>query len=259
MKIPGPPKTQAGTLLTNASIVAPSWSIPPKADPGPTWRKWLNMPEVELWQAVALSCNIEPPAYYPEGLYNDFDERMDIALAHLVPIGLLNHIVVNSRRHISKVALADVARLAKSCRWPVPAKFPKAKASPIPAPVVAVGAPGGVEPDKAGPLPVEQGLSTKDIAQAFDGVNGWDFKRWRKNLSASKWLHSARIAIGGAGGASSVWNPLMLAQLMHDDAKGKREKEKLMKVFNSRFTLNPALGPWRNDFNEYFATHCATD
>ena len=125
--------------------------------------------------------------------------------------------------------------------------------------VMAVSASDGVEPAKAGPLPVEQGLSTKDIAQAFDGVNGWDFERWRKNLSASKWLHSARIAIGGAGGASSVWNPLMLAQLMHDDAKGEREKEKLMKVFNSRFTLNPALGPWRDDFNEYFATHCATD
>ena len=132
-------------------------------------------------------------------------------------------------------------------------------AAPIEAPLMTVGASDGVEPDKAGPLPAEQGLSTKDIAQAFDGVNGWDFERWRKNLSASKWLHSARIAIGGAGGASSVWNPLMLAQLMHDDAKGEREKEKLMKVFNSRFTLNPALGPWRDDFNEYFATHCATD
>lgn len=131
--------------------------------------------------------------------------------------------------------------------------------TPSPAPVVTESASNGVQLDKARPLPVEQGLSTKDIAHAFDSVNGWGFERWRKNLSASKWLHSARIAIGGAGGASSVWNPLMLAQLMHDDAKGEREKEKLMKVFNSRFTLNPALGPWREDFNEYFATHCATD
>ena len=126
-------------------------------------------------------------------------------------------------------------------------------------PVVAGGASGSVEADKTGPVPVEQGLSTKDIAHAFDGVNGWDVERWPRNLSASKWLHPARVAIGRAGGAPSLWSPVMLAQLMHDRVKGKREKEKLMKAFNSRFTLNPALGPWRDAFNEYFATYCATD
>ena len=51
----------------------------------------------------------------------------------------------------------------------------------------------------------------------------------------------------------------MLAQLMHHKEKEKREKEKLMKVFNSRFTRNPALRPWRDAFNKYFATHCAAD
>ena len=126
-------------------------------------------------------------------------------------------------------------------------------------PVVTESASVSVEPDKAGPLPVEQGLSTKDIAHAFDGVNGWSVDRWTKNLSAAKWLHPARIALGGAGGASSVWSPVMLAQLMHDSTKGEREKEKLMKVFNSRFNRNPALGLWRDAFNDYFATHCATD
>lgn len=128
-----------------------------------------------------------------------------------------------------------------------------------PVPVGAESASGYVEPDKAGPLPAVQGLSTKDIAHAFDGVNGWNFERWRKNLSASRWLHPARIALGGAGGAPSVWSPLTLAQLMHDAEKDEQTKEKLMKIFNSRFTLIPALGPWRDEFNEYFATHCAID
>lgn len=128
-----------------------------------------------------------------------------------------------------------------------------------PAPVAAAGVSDGVEADKTGPLHVKQGLPTKDIAHAFDGVNGWSADRWPRNLSASKWLHHARIAIGRAGGASSVWSPVILAQLMHHHAKGEREKEKLMKAFNSRFTRNPALWPWRDAFNEYFATHCATD
>ena len=106
---------------------------------------------------------------------------------------------------------------------------------------------------------MEQGLSTKNIALVFDGVYGWNADRWIKNLSASKWLHPARIAIGEAGGTSSVWAPMMLALLVHNREKGEREKEKLMKTFNSRFTRNPALGPWRDAFNEYFATHCAAD
>lgn len=136
---------------------------------------------------------------------------------------------------------------------PSPAPVPQA------APVVAASAPGAVDTDQAGPAPMEQGLPTKDIAHVFDGVNGWSIDRWSRNLSASKWLHPARISIGRAGGTPSVWSPVMLAQLMHDNAKGKREKEKLMKTFNSRFTLNLALRPWRDAFNEYFATHCAID
>ena len=122
-----------------------------------------------------------------------------------------------------------------------------------PAPVVAAL----VEPDKAGP--VEDGLLTKEIAITFDGVNEWNAERWRKNLSASKWLHPARTALGGAGGASSVWNPLTLAQLMHSKTKGDKAREKVLKAFNSRFTRNSALMPWREAFNEYFATHCARD
>lgn len=129
-----------------------------------------------------------------------------------------------------------------------------ATVEPVGAVVVAVE----MGTDKNRPLvPEEKGLATKDIASAFDRVKGWPSERWPKNLSQSKWLHPARIAIGAAGGASSVWSPMMLMQLMHHKAKGAREKEKLMKVFNSRFTLNPVLAPWRDDFNEYYATYCA--
>lgn len=128
-----------------------------------------------------------------------------------------------------------------------------------PAPVVTAGASDGVEPAKAGPLPIEGGLLTKEIADTFAGVNKWSADRWLRNLSASKWLHPARMALGCAGGASSVWNPLTLAQLMHSKAKDSKQKEQLMKSLNSRFNRNPVLMPWRDAFNEYYATHCATD
>lgn len=125
-------------------------------------------------------------------------------------------------------------------------------------PVVTESASGGVELDKAGPLPVEQGLLTKDIAVCF-GDCYYSTDNWPKRLSGTAWLKTARIGRGEIGGASAVWNPLTLAQLMHDKTKGEREKETLMKALNSRFTLNPALGPWRDAFNEYYATYCATD
>lgn len=126
--------------------------------------------------------------------------------------------------------------------------------SPTPLPA---GASDGVELAKAGP--VEDGLSTKEISDTFGDVNGWDASRWIKNLSSSKWLHPARIALGDAGGASSVWNPLTLAQLMHSKKKGDKAKEKIMQALNSRFARNPILEPWRDAFNEYLATHCTTD
>lgn len=114
-----------------------------------------------------------------------------------------------------------------------------------------------LETDKGGSA--GNGLLTKEIANIFNGVNGWKADRWPKILSASKWLHPARIALGGAGTASSVWNPLTLAQLMHSKTKGARAKERLMNILNSRFTHNSALAPWRGDFNEYFAIHCRSD
>ena len=127
-----------------------------------------------------------------------------------------------------------------------------------PAPVVDIGTSVGVEPDKAGSPPVEQGLLTKDIAACF-GDCYYSADNWPKRLSGTAWLKTACIGKGEIGGASAVWNPLTLAQLMHSKTKGDKAKEKLMKTLNSRFTRNPALGLWRDAFNEYFATHCATD
>lgn len=129
------------------------------------------------------------------------------------------------------------------------------------APATDTATPAPVVAASDGPAPVDtgEGLTTKAIAAIFDGLMGWDDERWTKNLSASQWLHPARTALGGAGVASSVWNPLTLAQLMHEKRKGLKPKEQLMKALHSRFNRNSALVPWCDDFNEYFATFCTTD
>ena len=139
-------KPGGSTLLTQVAPL-PTMRKPPAVN----WDKWLNMPVMALWEAIALSCNIEPDQDTAVGQV--FEDRMHIAISHLAS-GRLLHIEANvpSRVAFAPVSLVDIARLAKSCRWPVPAEFPKAEASPIPAPVVAESASGGVEPAKVGPV-----------------------------------------------------------------------------------------------------------
>ena len=125
IKIPGPDKPETGTLLGNAASVSPEWYNIPKPI-GPNWRKWSNMPTVELWEAIALTLNIEP-TYNPQGTRPDFDERMEIALQHLQKNGTLQVVERNPMLRCSLVRLIDVA----SCfPWEPPPEFPKPLAAP---------------------------------------------------------------------------------------------------------------------------------
>ena len=105
----------------------------------------------------------------------------------------------------------------------------------------------------------EHGLLTPEIAFAFDGVSDWRFERWVKNLSAAKWVEPARIGRGEQGGASAVWRTLTLAQLIHARAKGDKVKADTLKLLHTRFNRQVALAPWRDAFNEFFATFSDAD
>jgi hypothetical protein len=224
---------------------------------------WLALPKLYAIDAAFILCKLKPP----DGVNftNPYSDGLLLNMMHLIHDQLGQRKEDGNLETITQEQFRTLAVDLKVNIESVVATKPAApdKHDDTPgqgaAPVVALGTSGGVESDQAGLLPIEQGLSTNDIANAFVDVNGWNVERWTKNLSASKWLQPARIAIGEAGGASSLWNPVMLAQLMHDRAKGELEKEKLMKVLNSRFIRIPSLGPWRDAFNEYFETHCRTD
>lgn len=107
--------------------VAPKPIAP--ALPAINWDKWLNMPVMALWEAIALSCNIEPNQITATG--QAFNDRMHIAISHLAN-GLLLHIEANVPRRVAfaPVSLGDIAHVAKSCRWSLPAEFPEAIAPP---------------------------------------------------------------------------------------------------------------------------------
>ena len=120
---------------------------------------------------------------------------------------------------------------------------------------VTAGTPKGIQP----PLSNGPSLKTSNLAQSFDDINGWPARRWIKNLSSSKWLHPANIDPGAPGRASATWSPLIVAQLVHGRTKGDRAKSKILKALSSKFRSNPLLEPWRDDWNEYFATEIANE
>lgn len=102
-------------------------------------------------------------------------------------------------------------------------------------------------------------LTTKQISDAFSGLNDWRPDRWPKNLSQSKWLHAARESPGLAGGPSALWNPLTLAQLLHAKKGVQRNKTMLVQSLRSRFRNIPALQPWKDALNDYCDTYDVED
>lgn len=126
MKVPG--GTNSETLLTKPAMVRPNWYSAPKdldAHTKPNWDRWLNMNTVPLWQAVALSCGIEPE-YLVDGTDDEYKKRLVIAISHLEPGGWLSHITADARPHVTLVRLADIRAVAERCvpPWSLPEEFP---------------------------------------------------------------------------------------------------------------------------------------
>lgn len=139
---------------------------------------------------------------------------------------------------------AQLDALQKQMRAPYTAPEPPAP------PVAAVGAFGGVEPDKAGPLPLP--LTTSDIAFCFAGLKWQTEQAWKKPLGDKpKWLQSC-IAIPGVQGVSETrWNPVYIGAAL------VRDGEKLNRV-RGRFQSNHLLTPWLEEWKTYEADNITT-
>lgn len=146
-------QSEISTLLTHRAPLPPT----PKP-PAVNWDMWLKMPRVALWEAVALSLNVEPNQNTATG--EAFDSRMLLALAHLAE-GRLLHVEANDARRVvfTRVRLADMAYLAESCEWALPAEFPKAEAPP---PAPSVGQPQAIA--TLDPAPAENNATPAPVA-----------------------------------------------------------------------------------------------
>ena len=126
-----------------------------------------------------------------------------------------------------------------------------------PEPAVVGAAPA--QPQAAAPAPVvaesassepSNGLATAQIAVIFDGLP-YTAENWPKRASDINWLEPARVALGAAGGATSLWCPATLARLIHGRGRGAA-KQKTLEALNKRFKSNPVLEPWRDAWNQHY-------
>ena len=98
-----------------------------------------------------------------------------------------------------------------------------------------------------------QYLTTKTIAELF-GELPFQTDRWVSNLSAAKWLQTAKRGQGKQGGAPATWCPLTIARLVYDHTKKAKAKQRTLKSLNTRFRTNPVLEPWKDAWDDYFGT-----
>lgn len=103
--------------------------------------------------------------------------------------------------------------------------------------------------DGASNAPVD-GITTAQVAAIFDAMP-FTAENWPKRLSDAKWLKPAQVALGAAGGATSLWCPATLARLIHSREQGTA-KQKTIEALNRKFKSNPALEPWRTDWDEHY-------
>lgn len=116
---------------------------------------------------------------------------------------------------------------------------PEAKPATV-TPKAGDDAPGGV----GGPVP----LTTRDIAEALDGIESRDADGWAALLGdatrKAKWATPARVEVGARRGTPARWNPLELAKiLIGRDVK----RERIDRAFREREALAEWRGEWKRE------------
>jgi hypothetical protein len=88
-------------------------------------------------------------------------------------------------------------------------------------------------------------LTSKEMIQAFEGLNEWSYHSWKRHLSdPAKWLKTARMSSSGPPNPNR-WDPVLLARVLM-----VRTKVDLKKM-NDRFKSCTTLLPWQSEWSHY--------
>jgi hypothetical protein len=135
----------------------------PNVDRSPQWTIWKNMPELRVFEAVALSLNIDPrkvrhnPHAWMAGkrlFYEDqeFNDRFLVAERNLADIGVLNSVAAHYKGQEPIIRLDSFVRWALRIGWPLPAELLGNRASQEPdlppAPLDRINSEAPTEPEQ---------------------------------------------------------------------------------------------------------------
>jgi hypothetical protein len=197
------------------------------------WELWAFIPQCELWQAVALSLDLEPPKYSHEvrGWPSEYERRLKIATAHIECKNL-----AHNKFGCENVNLPVFCAWAQSLGWGLPDKFPCA---------------GATQPKAPSAANTKKYLTKQQIITAFEGLH-FDDKRWSKYLaSPPEWLKLCCKGKGkpGDNSNSSQWDPVLIAVALNEPERGI-SVQKLDAAFASKPPLKHWADEWR-DVSEY--------
>lgn len=194
------------------------------------WELWAFIPQCELWQAVALSLDLEPPKYSHEvrGWPSEYERRLKIATAHIECKNL-----AHNKFGCENVNLTVFCAWAQSLGWSLPDRFPCA---------------GATQPKAPPAANTKKYLTKQQIITAFEGLH-FTAEQWKKYLADTpKWLETCREQRGSKS-ATALWNPALIAVALTEPPRNIPVK-KLDAVFVAHSFLKQWTDDWR-DASEY--------
>ncbi len=237
------------------------------------WNLWLNLPQVALWEGVALVLGIEPrslrhsqngwmagpgrgPFFEPRSFPSTekrkaFDDALLLADRAASYDGPPIHIRLPERnKRMAMVTLSEVVAFFAICQWadiPAPLLAVLRTTPPLAIPAEPETPPTPASEQAAEPAPLP--LTTGDIAFCFAGIR-WDEEGWKKPLGDKpKWLAEC-VAIPGRRGVSETrWNPVKIAAALFGGGYINQNS------IRARFQTKPLLNPWLDAWKTYEADY----
>jgi hypothetical protein len=226
----------------------------------PSWDRWLNFSDLEIWEAVALSLDLDPDLLPVDwrpvggGPFDDcpreFCDRLQVAVRSIGdPLRITSLRVGDVVR--SKVRLSEFVGWATTLPrpWSLPADFASIK------PMALTTAPPTNEVSASAP---PAGLTPQQIAEAFgviDGAQQIKLKGWGRNewLNAfqdgrAKWIKELKLSDADKPKQiAAMFDPLGVAKVLID--KFHTPVPHVRRAFS-----NPLLKPWKDEFERYLIT-----
>ena len=231
-------------------------------------QRWQRFGELSVEEAAFVVAGFEPPPiavirYRPipyqerpgatwarPNEYGDFVRAATSAIER----GIVSaRSKIQDMHTVQLVELFDVLEWAEATGFTVALKLDGPRPARKSAPVQSVESDStpAAEPvaDRASTAALD-GITTAQVAAIFDDMP-YTAENWPRRLSGTKWLQPAQVALGAAGGATSLWCPATLARLVHARERGPA-RQKTLEALNRKFKSNPVLQPWLAAWNEYY-------